>query len=92
MSPPGFAALYAKAQATLRTSDCTYNTWSHTDGSTYVTPTPPYTSDMTSYNAGDNTRAEGWTQVELWKNGSPYLYAALATIPAQPTSEPPCLL
>ncbi len=91
LSPPGFAALYAKAQATPKTSDCMYNTWSHTDGSTYVTPNPPYTSSMTSQDSGDDTRDAGWTKVDLLKNGAPYIYQAYALIPAQPTSEPPCL-
>lgn len=91
LDPPGFAALYAEVSATLRTSDCTYNSWSHTPGSTYVTPDPPYTWEWESYNAGDDTRDSGWTKTRLLKNGIWHIYEAFAVLPEQPTSEPPCL-
>lgn len=91
LSPPGAAFLYAKVSATLRTSDCTYNTWSHTPGSSYAYPNPPYTWDWSSYNDGDNTREEGWTETRLLKTGSPHIYKARAVLPEQPTSSPPCL-
>ena len=91
LSPPGFAALYAEVKATLRTSDCTYNTWSHTKGSSFATPNPPYTVDWESHNSGDNTRDHGHTRTWLEKNGAPYLHEALAIMTAQPTSSPPCL-
>ncbi len=91
LSPPGAAFLYTNVSATLRTSDCTYNTWSHTPGSSYAYPNPPYTWDWSSFNDGDDTRQEGWTKTRLLKNGSPHIYVALAVLPAQPTSEPPCL-
>ncbi len=90
LDPPGFAALYAKVSATLDTDECLYYSWSHTPGSTYVTPNPPYTWDWQSFNQGNNVQWKGWTRTWLLKNGSPHIYEALATLEDQP-DDPPCL-
>ncbi len=88
LTPPGVAFLYAKTTAILRSSDCKYYTWSHTPGASYAGPSP-WDWEWDSYNAGDYTWEEGWTETWLTKNGFPYVYKARAALPDQP-EEPPC--
>lgn len=89
LSPPGAAFLYAKVSATLNAT-CFYYSWSHTPGSSYAYPNPPYTWDWDSENPGNFKRDEGWTRTWLKKNGAPHLYEAFAVLPTQPGG-PPCL-